>query len=61
MNDNSTHTRALRRAQRNGDELRDELCWLGQRLATQHRKAVVFRDRLFVDVRDSYRDQLIGG
>ena len=34
MNDNSTHTRALRRAQRNGDELRDELRWLGQRLAT---------------------------
>ena len=31
---NSNHARALRRAQRKGDELRDELRWLGQRLAT---------------------------
>ena len=34
MKDDSTHARALRRAQRKGDELRDELRWLGQRLAT---------------------------
>jgi hypothetical protein len=32
--DNSTHARALRRAQRKGDELRDELRRIGQRLAT---------------------------
>ena len=31
---NSNHARALRRAQRKGDELRDELRRIGQRLAT---------------------------
>ena len=34
MNDDSTHTRALRRAQRKGAELRDELRRHGERLAT---------------------------